>query len=129
MGISESSLVGFGGLDDNPIKGLIGVFSVGQVLCVKLIKFNTSVQEWWFKGWTDYGCGHHKWRRTLLKWDLVCITQRQLIKPRMEARIVSRYRVHMRRSWRPRNPTPGVKKKACKVKVDWVEKRYGASRI
>ena len=28
-----------------------------------------------------------------------------------------------------RNPKPGVKKKTCKVKVDRVEKRYGASRI
>jgi hypothetical protein len=34
-----------------------------------------------------------------------------------------------RRSKRPRNPKPGVKKKTCKVKVDQVEKRYGASRI
>jgi hypothetical protein len=37
--------VGFGGLDDNPIKGLIGVLSVGHVLSVKLVKFNMSVQE------------------------------------------------------------------------------------
>ena len=28
-----------------------------------------------------------------------------------------------------RNPKPGVKKKTCKVKVDRVEKRYGALRI
>jgi hypothetical protein len=28
MGKLESSLVGFGGLDDNPIKGLTGVLSV-----------------------------------------------------------------------------------------------------
>jgi hypothetical protein len=28
-----------------------------------------------------------------------------------------------------RNPTPGVKKKTCKVKVDRVKKSYGASRI
>jgi hypothetical protein len=35
----ESPLVGFGGLNDNPTKGLIGVLSVGQ----KLVKFNTSV--------------------------------------------------------------------------------------
>jgi hypothetical protein len=41
---AESSLVGFGGLDDNPIKGLIGVLSVGQMLGVKLVKFNTSEQ-------------------------------------------------------------------------------------
>jgi hypothetical protein len=47
----------------------------------------------------------------------------------MEARRAFRYRVHMRRSWRPRNPEPGVKKKTCKIKVDRVEKRYGASRI
>jgi hypothetical protein len=33
---SESSLVGFGGLDDNPIKELIGALSVGQVLSVNL---------------------------------------------------------------------------------------------
>ena len=36
----------------------------------------------------------------------------------MEARRASRYRVHGRRSKRPRNPKPGVKKKTCKVKVD-----------
>jgi hypothetical protein len=47
----------------------------------------------------------------------------------MEARRDSRYPVHVRRSKRPRNPKPGVKKKTCKVKVDRVEKRYGASRI
>ena len=40
----ESSLVGFGGLDDNPIKGLTSVLSVEQVLYVKLIWFNTSEQ-------------------------------------------------------------------------------------
>jgi hypothetical protein len=39
----ESSLVGFSGLDDNPIKGLIGVLSVGHVLNVKLVKFTTRV--------------------------------------------------------------------------------------
>jgi hypothetical protein len=27
------------------------------------------------------------------------------------------------------NPKPGVKKKTCKVKVDRVQKSYGASRI
>jgi hypothetical protein len=37
----ESSLMIFGGLEDNPIKGLISVLSIGQ----KLVKFNTSVQE------------------------------------------------------------------------------------
>jgi hypothetical protein len=42
---SEISLVGFGGLDDNPTKGLTCVLSVGHVLSVKLVKFNTSVQE------------------------------------------------------------------------------------
>jgi hypothetical protein len=47
----------------------------------------------------------------------------------MEARRASRYRVHERRSKRLRNPKLGVKKKTCKVKVDRVEKRYGASRI
>jgi hypothetical protein len=40
---AESSLVGFGGLDNNPIKELTGVLSVGQVLSVKLVRFNTSV--------------------------------------------------------------------------------------
>jgi hypothetical protein len=59
----------------------------------------------------------------------VCITRRQLIKPRMEARRASRYEVHKRRSKGSRNPNPGVKKKTCKVKVDRVEKKYGASRI
>jgi hypothetical protein len=36
----------FGGLDDNLIKRLTGVLSVGQMLSVKLVKFNTNVQEW-----------------------------------------------------------------------------------
>ena len=57
------------------------------------------------------------------------IARRQLIKPRTEARKASRYQVHGRRSKRPRNPKPGVKKKTCKVKVDRVKKSYGASRI
>jgi hypothetical protein len=35
----ESSLVGFGGLDDNTFKELIDVLSVGHVLSVKLVKF------------------------------------------------------------------------------------------
>jgi len=38
----ESSLVGFGGLDDNTIKGLTSVLSVEQVLNAKLIGFNTK---------------------------------------------------------------------------------------
>jgi hypothetical protein len=38
----ESSLVGFGGLDDNPIKGLTSVLSVEQVLNEKQTGFNTS---------------------------------------------------------------------------------------
>jgi hypothetical protein len=41
-GKPESSLVGFGGLDDNPIKGLTSVLSVEQVLNAKLTGFNTS---------------------------------------------------------------------------------------
>jgi hypothetical protein len=41
----KSSLVGFGGLDDNPIKGLTCMISVGHVVSVKLVKFNASVQE------------------------------------------------------------------------------------
>jgi hypothetical protein len=40
----ESSLVGFGSLNDNPIKGLIGVLSVEQVLSANLVEFNTSIQ-------------------------------------------------------------------------------------
>jgi hypothetical protein len=40
----ESSLVGFGGLDDNPIKRLTSVLSVEQVLNAKLTGFNTSEQ-------------------------------------------------------------------------------------
>jgi hypothetical protein len=40
----ESSLVGFGGLDDNPIKGLTSVLSVEHVLNAKLTGFNTSEQ-------------------------------------------------------------------------------------
>jgi hypothetical protein len=35
-GKHESSLVGFGGLDDNPIKALIGVLGVEQMLNAKL---------------------------------------------------------------------------------------------
>jgi hypothetical protein len=58
----------------------------------------------------------------------VCVTQREQIKSRMEARRASRYRVHRRRSRIPRNPKPRVKKKTCKVKVDRVKKGYGASR-
>jgi hypothetical protein len=42
--VCESSLVGFGGLDDNPIKGLTSVLSVEQVLNAKLTGFNTSEQ-------------------------------------------------------------------------------------
>jgi hypothetical protein len=59
------------------------------------------------------------------------ITWRQLVKPRMEARRASRYRVYVygRRSRRRRCPKLGVKKKICKVKVDQVEKSYGALRI
>jgi hypothetical protein len=41
----NSSLMGFGVLDDNLTKGLIGVLSVGQKLSVTLVKFNTSVKE------------------------------------------------------------------------------------
>jgi hypothetical protein len=46
----------------------------------------------------------------------------------MEARRASRYGVHDRRSRRSRYPTLSVKK-TCKVKVDRVEKSYGASRV
>jgi hypothetical protein len=59
----------------------------------------------------------------------VCVTYRQLIKPMTEARRASRYGVHVRRSKRPRNPKPSVKKKTCKVKVERVKKRYSAPRI
>ena len=44
VGDGESSLMGFGGLDDNPIKGLTSVLSVEQVLNAKLTGFNTSEQ-------------------------------------------------------------------------------------
>jgi hypothetical protein len=44
QGEIESSLVGFGGLDDNPIKGLTSVLSVEQVLNAKQTGFNTSDQ-------------------------------------------------------------------------------------
>jgi hypothetical protein len=40
----ESSLVGFGGLDDNPIKGMTCVLSVGHVLSAKPVEFNTRDQ-------------------------------------------------------------------------------------
>jgi hypothetical protein len=42
--MNESSLVGFGGLDDNPIKGLTCVLSVEQMLNAKFIGFNISEQ-------------------------------------------------------------------------------------
>jgi uncharacterized protein YunC (DUF1805 family) len=42
--VTESSLVGFSGLDDNSIKGLTGVQSVEQMLSAKLVEFNTSIQ-------------------------------------------------------------------------------------
>ena len=42
--VSESSLMGFGGLDDNPIKRLTSVLSVEQVLNAKLTGFNTNEQ-------------------------------------------------------------------------------------
>jgi hypothetical protein len=51
-----------------------------------------------------------------------------MIKPMMEARRASWYRVHGRRSRRSRNSKPGVKK-TCKIKVDRVEKRFGALKI
>jgi hypothetical protein len=41
---SESSLVDFGGLDDNPIKGLTSMLSVEQMLNARLIGFNASEQ-------------------------------------------------------------------------------------
>jgi hypothetical protein len=40
----ESSLVGFCGLDDNPINGLTCVLSVEKLHSAKLVEFNTSVQ-------------------------------------------------------------------------------------
>jgi hypothetical protein len=43
-GLFESSLVGFGGLDDNPIKGRTCVLSVEEVLSAKPTWFNTSEQ-------------------------------------------------------------------------------------
>jgi hypothetical protein len=42
--IDENSLVGFGGLNDNPSKGLTCVLSVEQVLNANLIGFITSEQ-------------------------------------------------------------------------------------
>jgi hypothetical protein len=51
----ESSLVGFSGLDGNPINRLKGVLSVEQVLSAKLTGFNTSEQVWWSKDWNVYG--------------------------------------------------------------------------
>jgi hypothetical protein len=37
--------VGFGGLDNNPIKKLTSVLSVEQAFSIKLVKFNTIVHE------------------------------------------------------------------------------------
>jgi hypothetical protein len=68
-------------------------------------------------------------RTDIAKVILGCVARKQLIKPRMEARRTSRYKVHGRRSKRLRNPKPRVKKKTCKVKGDRVEKSYGTSRI
>jgi hypothetical protein len=44
ISLTESSLMSFGGLDENPIKGLTCVLSVEYVLNAKLIGFNTSEQ-------------------------------------------------------------------------------------
>ena len=41
LGMLERSLMGFGVLDDNTIKGLTEVLSVEQVLCDKLTRINT----------------------------------------------------------------------------------------
>jgi hypothetical protein len=68
-------------------------------------------------------------KTNIAKVILGCVAQRQLIKPRTEARRASRYQVHGRRSRRLRNPKPRVKKKACKVKGDQVENGYDTSRI
>jgi hypothetical protein len=57
-------------------------------------------------------------RTDIAKVILGCVAQKQLIKPRMEARRTLRYQVHGRRSKRLRNPKPRVKKKTCKVKDD-----------
>ena len=54
LATSESSRVSFGGLDDNPIKGLTSVLSVEQVLNAKLSRFNTSEQVCWSKEWNIY---------------------------------------------------------------------------
>jgi hypothetical protein len=43
VSVTKSSLVGFGGLDDNPIKGLTSVLSVEHVMCAKPIELNTCV--------------------------------------------------------------------------------------
>jgi hypothetical protein len=56
----ESSLVVFGGLDDNPIKGLTGVLSVEQVLNAKLIG-STQVNKCdGPKSGISIDNGHHK---------------------------------------------------------------------
>jgi hypothetical protein len=41
---TESSLVGFGGLDDSPTRRLTSMLSVEQILSVKPVELNTSVQ-------------------------------------------------------------------------------------
>jgi hypothetical protein len=64
---SESSLVGFGGLDDNPIKGLKGVLSVEQVLNAKLTCFNKSEQVSWSKDYNIYKQWSSQVRWALLK--------------------------------------------------------------
>jgi hypothetical protein len=56
----ENSLVGFGGLDDNPIKGLTSVLSVEQVLNAKLTGFNMSEQCDGLKTGLSIDNGHHK---------------------------------------------------------------------
>jgi hypothetical protein len=53
----------------------------------------------------------------LLKWDSMCVTQRQPIKPRMEARRASKYRVHGRRSRRPGNQSQGWRRRLAKSRL------------
>jgi hypothetical protein len=96
-------------LNDNPIKGLIVVLSVEQVLSAKLVRIqlkcsNVMVQrlsKLWL--WTSQVKEYIAYVR------LMCISQRQLVKPQKKA---LRYRVHRRWSRRPRYPKAGVNKKS-----------------
>jgi hypothetical protein len=118
---------GFWCLNDNPIKGLIGVLSVEQVLSAKLVRIqlkcsNVMVQrlsKLWL--WTSQVKEYIAYVR------LMCISQRQLVKPQQKKLWGTECtgegqggRGTQRQGWIRR---------VEKSRIDQVEKSYGASKI